>query len=227
MSNRSVFAVVVFLACAFIGVLCSSTFGQVHTAPSGICRVETPTGSGSGFVVASDNGRFEVWTNGHVTGGIGSKATLRFEVGQASEKTYPATVAARRFQGGADWAKVIAEGAYEGHIFPVGSLGSEQLDRVTGGFPNGGRFYSLVLTPRPRKSFGEVSAYLPAAIPGQSGSPVCDQKGNVVGVVTMYFHTGRERYGGFLPIEDWKGQGRVSVRNVGNFKPIENAPPQR
>lgn len=212
---------------ATIVACCSCSRAQLQTACNGIGRIETRTGSGSGFVVASDGERFEVWTNGHVTGPIGSTAVVRMQTGKRAESTFKATVAARRFAGGADWAKLVAEGAYTGYVFPIGSLGGEESDRVTGGFPNGGRFYSLVLTPSPKHSFGEINAYLPAAIPGQSGSPVCNDSGEVVGVVTMYFEQRRQRFGGFLPIEDWKGEGRVSVRNVGHFSTLKNAPPQR
>ena len=70
-----------------------------------------------------------------------------------------------------------------------------------------------------------MTAYLPAAIPGQSGSAVVNERGEVVGVVTMYFEDRRTRYGGFLPIGDWTGEGRAAQRNVGHFKPLENAPP--
>ena len=217
-----VFAVVVFSFQLSV-CLCTAT-AQVELACNGICRVETPTGSGTGFVVASRSGKIEVWTNGHVTGPIGSEATARFSTGRSDERTFKTTVAARRYQGGADWSKLIGEGDYEGHVFPVGGLQDASVDRLTGGFPHGGSFYSLVLSPRPDKSFGDVSAYLPSAIPGQSGSPVVDESGNVVGVVTMYFQNKRERFGGFLPIEDWKGEGRVSVRNVGSFKTLGNAP---
>jgi len=217
------FVVVLFalLAC------CSCSDAQLQSACNGIGRIETRTGSGTGFVVAAERDRFEVWTNGHVTGPIGSSATVRMQTGRKAEAAFAATVAARRFEGGADWAKLIAEGTYTGHVFSIGSLGGGKSDRVTGGFPNGGRFYSLVLSPKPNKSFGEVKAYLPAAIPGQSGSPVCNEAGEVVGVVTMYFEDRSQRFGGFLPIEDWKGQGRVSVRNVGHFKTLENASPSR
>ena len=197
---------------------------QVELACNGIGRIETSSGSGTGFVVASRDGKIEVWTNGHVTGPIGSDATVRFSTGLSTERTFRTTVAARRYQGGADWAKLIGDGTYEGHVFTVGGLQDASTDRVTGGFPHGGSFYSLVLSPRPDKSFGEVTAYLPSSIPGQSGSPVVDLSGSVVGVVTMYFESKRKRYGGFLPIDDWKGQGRVSVRNVGSFKTLGNAP---
>lgn len=209
----------VLLAC------CSCSNAQLHTACNGIGRIETRTGSGTGFVVASNGSEFEVWTNGHVTGPVASKATVRMQTGRRSEATFEAVVAARRFEAGTDWAKLIAKGAYTGHVFSVGSLGGEKSDRLTGGFPNGDRFYSLVLTPMPKQSFGEINAYLPAAIPGQSGSPVCNERGEVVGVVTMYFEKRRQRFGGFLPIEDWKGEGRVTVRNVGHFSTLENAPP--
>ena len=198
--------------------------GQVHTSHDGVVRVETDSGSGTGFVVASENGSIETWTNGHVTRGVGSTVRLRFGTGTANESVTEGIVADRRFSGGYDWSKIVARKTYTGHVFSPNDSGGDGKALVTGGYPNGDRFYSLVLDREQSHGFNSVKAYSPPSIPGQSGSPVVDSSGMVVGVVTMYFRSGRKKYGGFLPISDWTGSSRVSTRNVGEFKTLGNAP---
>jgi len=222
LSNTIPTVVVLFLSMLSC---CADALAQVHTASDGIVRIETRTGSGSGFIVCSGQGRIEAWTNGHVTGRVGTSVLIRINTGTASERLVTGTVVDRQYAGGSDWAKVVATAEYNGHVFPIASCFGCNLDRITGGFPNGGRFKSLVLSPTPAVSFGDIEAYLPASIPGQSGSPVCNSKGEVVGVVTLYFEDGRSRYGGYLPISDWTGNARVSSRNTGNFKTLDNSPP--
>ena len=202
----------------------SAAHGQLHTAQSGVVRVEADGGSGTGFVVAANDTQFETWTNGHVTGGIGSEARIRVNAGRRDEYTARGVIADRRYSGGYDWAKIIATAEYNGHVFKIRTPGSERDYSTTGGFPRGGRFYSLTLDDRPDKSFAEVTAYDPASIPGQSGSPVVNDEGDVVGVVTLRFRDGRNTHGGFLPIEDWTGDERVHVRSVGKFEVLPNAP---
>ena len=202
----------------------SAAHGQLHTAQSGIVRVEANGGSGSGFVVATNERSIEVWTNGHVVGGIGSEAYVRFGANTSGESVVQGVVAARRYADGYDWAKIIAVTEYGGHVFRIGN-GAGKIDSVsTGGYPLGRRFYSVVLDARPDKSFSDVAAYLPPSISGQSGSPVVDESGHVVGVVTLRFRDGRSSFGGFLPISDWTGEDRVHVRSLGKFEVLPNAP---
>lgn len=207
------------------GAACVTAYGQLHTSPDGIVRVETDTSSGSGFVVAAEGSAVEVWTNGHVTGGVGSDARVRFNVGLESEIVATGIVAERRFSGGQDFAKIVAAIHYTGHVFSIGHTDRERDRCLTGGFPLGGRYYGVVLGVERGKSFNGITAYSPPSIPGQSGSPVVNEEGDVVGVVTLRFRDGRQAFGGFLPIEDWTGDSRVSVRDVGGFEVLPNARP--
>lgn len=175
-------------------------------------RVETFDSRGSGFIVASTEQRFEVWTNGHVTGPVGSEATLRFMPDTPSEFTATGIVAWRRYGDGFDAAKIV--GFHDGKLpsVPVAQPDADDGIVATSGFPNGNRGYSVLLTSKPELDFSHVKGYRPASISGQSGSAVVNANGEVTHVVTYRAGVGRNTFGGCLPISDWiEGDSRKEM----------------
>ena len=219
----------VFFALLFCFVSSVAVAGDDGGRPDfaeGVFVVEYQGGTGTGFVVATepDKERFEVWTNGHVVGAVGTKLRLQHGRGTSGKKDYLATVARREYRNGVDMAKLIAIGVYNGRVFHPATGGDNGGGNNTCGHPRGGRCYALRLSPLPKFDWAEVKAYGPPSIPGQSGSPVLNEEGFVVGVVSMYFESGTRfgTLGGYLPITDWTGERRVSSRDIGPFKALPN-----
>lgn len=212
------------------GVFCCTANGQgLGDSFDGIVRIETSEGRGTGFVVAATKTRFEVWTNAHVTGSTGTRVTVRTETGAPGEKAFEGTVAWSRYGDGVDAAKVVCTGSYSGSVFSISDGGSSDDLSVTGGHPHGGRAYAIRVNEDKRNNFGNVTAYQPASIGGQSGSPVVGTDGRVIGVVTLRLGTGRNAVGGMLPIRQWSmpGQQNVAVTGFGDFEliPLARTPP--
>ena len=219
-----------FIFAIVCGVACCTANGQgLANSFDGIVRVETSDGRGSGFVVAATKTEFEIWTNAHVAGSRGQRVTVRTNTGSKSEKAFTGIVAWSKYGEGVDAAKIICSGSYRDSVFDISDgRGSDDLS-VTGGHPNGGRAYAIRVNADKRNDFGNVSAYLPASIGGQSGSPVVDTDGRVVGVVTLRLGTGRNAVGGMLPIRQWSlpDQHKVAAKSFGDFEllPLAKAPP--
>lgn len=205
----------------------SNAHDSINRAFDGIVRVETNDSRGSGFIVASEAKRFEVWTNGHVTGKVGSYVTIKTNAGTSTEEVFKGKVVWRRYGNGWDAAKVICRGGFAGAVLRVCDDDCRGELFATSGHPLGGRGYCISLTPKTGRSFGIVTAYLPASIPGQSGSPVVSVKGEVIGVVTYRSGIGRDAVGGMLPISQWTETGfRGEVKyGTGSFAELPNAKP--
>ena len=226
-SNKHEYLFIIAIVC---GAACCSANGQgLGNAFDGIVRVETSGGRGTGFVVAATEGEFEIWTNAHVAGKTKSHVTIRTGTGTIAEKTFPGIVAWSRYGEGFDAAKVICSGSYDGPVFSVSDGGGSRDLSVTGGHPKGGRAYAIRVNADQRNDFGNVVAYLPASIGGQSGSPIVGADGRVVGVVTLRLGTGRNAVGGMLPIRQWAtpSQDNVSFKGFGDFEllPLAREPP--
>ena len=197
----------------------------LSNAFDGICRIETDSGRGSGFVVAKAAGKFEVWTNAHVAGQVGQRIVARFNVGRSSERAFKGVVSWAEYSSSVDASKLIVVGDYGGDVFRISDCSSCGVISVTGGHPLGLRSYAIALSPFSEADFGEVRAYRPPSIEGQSGSPIVNESGEVIGVVTLRMGKGKNAVGGMLPISQWTRTGSkpVSVLGFGDFKPIANA----
>jgi S1-C subfamily serine protease len=193
----------------------------------GIVRVETPTGTGTGFIVATEGDRTEVWTNAHVSGPEDSRVRCRIWTGTENETVFNGTVVFARLGDGIDIAKIIGDFSYDGRVHRIGNGDSLRRLAYTAGHPHGGRAYALAVADYPDANIGRIRGYKPPSIRGQSGSPVTDSEGFVIGVVTYKLGVGRNATGGILPIDDWRTNGqRVSTSNVtGDFAPLGLGPP--
>lgn len=198
---------------------------HLHESFGGIVRVETSTGRGTGFVVAKTSDQFEVWTNAHVAGKVGEQVVVRHHAGTKSQKSYAGVVAWSAYDGTRDAAKVLCKGSFSGDVIPVDSGSGDPELFITGGHPLGLRSYCLTVERKSGKDFGDVIAYVPSSIKGQSGSPIVNRAGRVVGVVTLKLGSGRNAVGGMLPVDHWTGNtnASVSVIGFGEFKPLSNA----
>lgn len=214
---------IVICICSFVFVFANVTtaHGQsLHRSFDGICRIETDTGRGTGFVVAASDGRIEVWTNAHVAGEEGKRVRVRFGTGSSREISMDGVVAWSRYENAYDAAKIICHGRYDGDVFNVCTGGCGGRLSITGGHPYGGRAYAVRLEQYDEKNFGIVRAYKPASIEGQSGSPIVNDDGTVIGVVTLRFGNGPGAVGGALPITQWTKSETVSFRQL-SFGPFE------
>lgn len=211
--------IVICLALLGIAPISPANGQNIVNAFSNVPRIETDSGRGSGFVVDVGAGKTEVWTNGHVVDRVGQEVTLRFAADTPNESTAKGTVAWRRFEEGIDAAKIIIEAEIDVQPFRirVGSNGDDVITDLvaTAGYPLGNRGYSVILSEYPKRDFNRVKAYLPSAIPGQSGSPIVNGAGEVTHVVTLYAKVGREKFGGAMPISDWTEGDTTTVATLG------------
>lgn len=207
------------------GAYNTSNAQGLSNAFDGICRVETNDGRGTGFVVAKTAGRFEVWTNAHVAGKVGQRIVARFDVGRKSERAFKGVVSWAEYSSSVDASKLIVVGDYGGDVFRISDCADCGVISVTGGHPLGLRAYAVALSPFGEADFGQVRAYRPPSIEGQSGSPVVNERGDVIGVVTLRMGKGKNAVGGMLPISQWTRTGSkpVSVLGFGDFKPLGKA----
>jgi hypothetical protein len=193
------------LFCCVSLFLTSTGFSQIsiEEAATGVTRITTQAGRGTGFVVAADNqtGRVEVWTNGHVCPVLGERVSLRWFSGTALEQTTFGTVAESNTGNGIDMAKIISGPPNQRpYVFKIGGHWNRRSgNRFVVGFPQGGWVSAKpIAIVAENEMNGE---FFPEAIPGESGSPVFDSLGYVEGVITFRTDSGT---GIFTPIEHWK-----------------------
>ena len=203
-----VFAVVVLFVGCLINAYCNGQGPPVGTgAWNAIPQLKTNEGFGTGFVVAVSDRKVEIWTAAHVTGEAGNPVVVVWQDGTETNG-----VVARSRLGGAgttghDEAKIIADKPTTIDIKPV-NVGGVVGSRFNGSFVGYGndsylRESETLLT----KSQGIANRVqlVPSAIPGDSGGPVFDEVGNVVGVVVQ-ITLNRQRKGLttlIIPIDRW------------------------
>lgn len=211
--------IALLLAIPCVGQSIPDAFGS-------IARIESDSGRGTGFVVAKQGNKFELWTNAHVVRDQRS-VTLRFFADTDREFSAPGLVVWSKYDGTRDAAKIISETGKAIRPFGVTTQTRTSSLFATAGYPSGNRGYAILLSPAPRLDFGPVSAYLPESIPGQSGSPVVDRDGNVTHVVTLRAKNQGVTIGGALPISHWADGDKFEMSTnqigLGIFEPLPNA----
>lgn len=222
---NSILTTYYFIACFTFVLSHRIVIGQTVAQPSrAICQIVTDDGrSGSGFVVAADGSKFEVWTNAHVAGTVGQSVEARFRPYTSSEQRFRGVVRWVNQSKNTDASKIIADGNFTDAVCSIGIASNTSDLLLGGGYPLGGRFYSVGLTRTPARDFGRVVAYRPASIEGQSGGPVFDSHHHVIGVTTLRLGDRRTGFGGVLPITDWSNPDSHSISSangIGEFKPL-------
>jgi len=208
----------------FVVFFCSSCFSQDKRHDfSPVVKVITSTGgSGSGFIVAENDGLCEVWTNAHVAGVEGEIVSIRFFKGGTKQGIVSWSKLDR--ERGLDAAKVVVSIPDDFVVDPffVGRSSSENNFGVIDGWPLGRWQVGKPIVPDQNSTrFG--TAYQPISHKGESGSPVTDSDtGKVIGVATWTFGPPkRPLFSVFQPIEHWTGEGRsIEMSHVDNLNPI-------
>jgi len=169
-------------------------------------RIETGSGSGSGFVVDA-GGRAAVITNLHVLLGAREEVTVRFFKPGSTEVLMSAAVKAERCRAHEmadlvlipieDWKPLTELRAAGIHPIPLAEKGrvlkvGEPVLKI--GHPGGGEGALIGSVGRgmvsgPPRPFGEENIlYIQMTVninPGDSGGPLLDPEGRVIGVSTM------------------------------------------
>lgn len=201
---------------------------SVNAVMSGVVRIETGRGKGTGFVVATsaESGTAEIWTNAHVAGMRGTELSIVWFPGTMAEQRTRGRVWTSEKSGMVDRAKISARLPKSKPVFALAiresNVATSGMDGglFACGYPRGGWCYALPISPvQSNVNFG--TTHRPTAIPGQSGSPVFDRLGNVIGVQTFRVTDANgKKYGVFLPIEHWLGYERQSIPLQPNVSPI-------
>lgn len=169
--------------------------------------------TGTGFIYKKSNGKAYIMTNNHVVDGAD---TVKVEFSDGSDKIDGKIVGGDTY---ADIAvltikdndyKAVELGETEGiklgdTIFTVGSpMGADYKGTVTKGILSGkDRMVAVNLSGNATDYYMKVMQIDAAVNPGNSGGPLCDVSGNVIGVISLKIVEDRVEGMGFaIPIED-------------------------
>jgi S1-C subfamily serine protease len=168
-------------------------------------------GSGTGFVVYPNY----VVTNAHVV-----NAGTAYEI-QAPDgpkgKTLKAKLIAKSEK--PDLAVLLCEDLHAGSLPIDPNIAGRGTDIMIFGYPHTGMLGATlkatrgVISALPDPALDEMYLYDAVVNPGNSGGPVCDQKGNVVAVETIGVMT-EGKYGGGIPSRDLL---KFLKKNISNF----------
>ena len=221
------YQIVIATALVLVTMPCLCPSQSIPDSFGSIARIESDSGRGTGFVVATRGEKFELWTNAHVVRNQRT-VTLRFFAGTSREFSTSGIVVWSKYDGTRDAAKIISTSGETIRPFRISDKACDNCIFATAGYPAGQRGYAILLSPTPRLDFGPVAAYLPSSIPGQSGSPVVDRDGTVTHVVTLRAKREGVMVGGALPISHWADgdsfETSTEEPGIGFFEPLPNAP---
>lgn len=178
---------VLFLGC-LVNAYCNGQGPPIGTGGwNAIPQLKTSEGLGTGFVVAASDRKVEIWTAAHVTGEAGNPVIVVWQDGTETK----GVVARSRLGGprtfGHDEAKIIADKPSSIQVEPV-NVGGVLGNRFNGSFVGYGNQSYLRETETVRTAIQGITGrvqLVPSAIPGDSGGPVFDENGSVVGVVVQ------------------------------------------
>lgn len=199
-------------------VLLNASRPPYRSAPTerqfdGVVRVSTADGStGSGFIVAAENGIAEIWTNAHIVG-ANKRCTVQF--GTTSRKS-EGTIVSRKLdrRKGIDVAKLrvpIPDGLVVAPL-AVGNSHGNFDSAICSGWALGSRLHSYHVGPT--SEFATVGrCFRPEPTNGESGGPILIE-GKVVGVITWTYFQRKKAFGVMQPIEHFTGEPAPVAQTV-------------